>query len=66
MMTVVVPEVGLGCANLLSTELPEFIDVAGRAGFHRITVRPYAFVQAREAGWTRMLFANARPMPASR
>jgi sugar phosphate isomerase/epimerase len=51
-MTVVVPEVGLGCANLLSTELPEFIDVAGRAGFHRITVRPYAFVQAREAGWT--------------
>ncbi len=51
-MAVVVPEVGLGCANLLHTELPEFIDVAEGAGFHRITVRPYAFAQARDAGWT--------------
>ena len=51
-MTIVVPEIGLGCANLLKAELPEFIDVAERAGFRRITVRPYAFVHAQEAGWS--------------
>ncbi len=51
-MTIAVPEIGLGCANLLHTELPEFIEVAERAGFRRITVRPFAFVQAQEAGWT--------------
>lgn len=51
-MTVVVPEIGLGCANLLSATLPEFIDAAERAGFRRITVRPHALVQALDAGWT--------------
>jgi sugar phosphate isomerase/epimerase len=51
-VTVVVPEIGLGCANLLQAPLPEFIDVAERAGFRRITVRPYAFAEACEAGWT--------------
>ena len=51
-MTVAVPEVGLGCANLLQLTLPEFVDVAERAGFRRITARPYAFAQARDAGWT--------------
>jgi sugar phosphate isomerase/epimerase len=48
----VVPDIGLGCANLLSATLPEFIDAAERAGFRRITVRPYAFVQSLDAGWT--------------
>ncbi len=51
-MTTVVPDIGLGCANLLRDPLPEFIDTAEHAGFGRITVRPYAFVQALEAGWT--------------
>ena len=49
-MTVVVPEIGLGCANLLQTSLLDFIVVAERAGFRRITVRPYAFGQALQAG----------------
>jgi sugar phosphate isomerase/epimerase len=52
-MTIVVPDVGLGCANLMKDPLPEFIDAAERAGFRRITVRPYAFAQALEAGWTK-------------
>jgi sugar phosphate isomerase/epimerase len=51
-MRVSVPDIGLGGANLLSVGLPEFIDVAERAGFRRITVRPSAFVQALAAGWT--------------
>src|SRR5262249_31334464 len=51
-MTVAVPEIGLACANLLQLTLPEFVDVAERAGFRRITARPYAFAQAVDAGWT--------------
>jgi sugar phosphate isomerase/epimerase len=51
-MTVVIPDIGLGCANLLEATLPEFIDAAERAGFRRITVRPYAFAKALEAGWS--------------
>jgi sugar phosphate isomerase/epimerase len=51
-MTVGMPEIGLGCANLLRASLPEFIDAAERAGFRRITVRPYAFARALDAGWT--------------
>jgi sugar phosphate isomerase/epimerase len=51
-VSVVVPDIGLGCANLLSATLPEFIDAAERAGFRRITARPYAFVQALRTGWT--------------
>ncbi|HXY95279.1 MAG TPA: sugar phosphate isomerase/epimerase family protein [Acidimicrobiia bacterium] len=51
-MTASVPDIGLGCANLLEATLPELIDIAARAGFRRITVRPYAFAQALEAGWT--------------
>ena len=46
------PDIGLGCANLLTATLPEFIDAAERAGFRRITVRPYAFAQALAAGET--------------
>jgi len=51
-VTVAVPDIGLGCANLLQATLPQFIDAAERAGFRRITVRPYAFVQSLRAGWT--------------
>lgn len=51
-MTFILPEIGLGCANLLDVTLPDFIDIAEAAGFHRITVRPYAFAQAIEAGWS--------------
>jgi len=51
-VTVAVPDIGLGCANLLQATLPELIDVAERAGFRRITVRPYAFARALDAGWT--------------
>jgi sugar phosphate isomerase/epimerase len=51
-VTVAIPEIGLGCANLLSATLPEFIDAAERAGFRRITVRPHAFATAQRAGWT--------------
>jgi sugar phosphate isomerase/epimerase len=46
------PEIGLGCANLLQLTLPEFIDTAERAGFGRITVRPYAFARALDDGWS--------------
>jgi sugar phosphate isomerase/epimerase len=51
-MTVPLPDIGLATANLLQLTLPQFVDVAERAGFHRITVRPYAYAQALEAGWT--------------
>jgi sugar phosphate isomerase/epimerase len=51
-VSVPVPLIGLGCANLLQPTLPEFIDAAEHAGFRRITVRPYCFAQALEAGWT--------------
>jgi sugar phosphate isomerase/epimerase len=51
-VTLAVPEIGLGCASLLSATLPELIDAAERAGFRRITVRPYAFAEALRAGWT--------------
>ena len=51
-MSAAVPDIGLGCANLLELTLPEFIEVAERAGFRRITVRPYSFFQALDAGWT--------------
>jgi 4-hydroxyphenylpyruvate dioxygenase len=51
-VSIAVPDVGLGCANLLSVTLPEFIDAAEGAGFRRISVRPYAFRQALAAGWT--------------
>jgi sugar phosphate isomerase/epimerase len=62
-MTVVLPDIGLGCANLLPVGLPEFIDAAERSGFRRITVRPYAFAQALGDGWSeaalRRRLANA-------
>ena len=51
-VSVNMPEIGLGCANLLSATLPELIDAAEGAGFRRITVRPYAFAQALRSGWT--------------
>jgi sugar phosphate isomerase/epimerase len=51
-VSLVVPDIGLGCANLLQLSLPEFIDTAGDAGFRRITVRPYAYAQALADGWT--------------
>jgi sugar phosphate isomerase/epimerase len=51
-MSVALPDIGLGCANLLRATLPEFIDAAERAGFRRITVRPYAYARALDAGWT--------------
>ena len=51
-MKIAVPDIGLGCANLLQLTLPEFVDVAERAGFRRITARPYAFAHALGAGWT--------------
>ena len=55
-MTVAVPEIGLACANLLQLTLPEFVDVAERAGFRRITARPYAFARALDTGWTEAAF----------
>ena len=51
-MTVAVPDIGLACANLLQLTLPEFVDVAERAGFRRITARPWAFAQSLRTGWT--------------
>jgi sugar phosphate isomerase/epimerase len=51
-MTVAIPDIGLGCANLLQLTLPELVDVAERAGFRRITARPYAFARALDDGWT--------------
>jgi sugar phosphate isomerase/epimerase len=51
-VTVALPDIGLGTANLLQLTLPEFADVAERAGFRRITARPYAFARALDDGWT--------------
>jgi sugar phosphate isomerase/epimerase len=46
------PPIGLGTANLLKLSLPEFIEVAARNGFRRISVRPYAFAEALRQGHT--------------
>ncbi len=51
-MPVVVPDIGLACANLMEASLPAFIDAAEHAGFRRITARPKAFAEALDAGWT--------------
>jgi sugar phosphate isomerase/epimerase len=51
-MSVVVPDIGLACANLMQASLPAFIDAAAHAGFQRITVRPKAFAEALDGGWT--------------
>lgn len=58
------PDIGLGTACLLSVTLPEFIDLAARHGFKRITARPYAFAQALRDGHSeaslRQLLSDAR------
>ena len=36
-MTVVIPDIGLGCANIFQATLPEFIELASKAGFRRMT-----------------------------
>jgi sugar phosphate isomerase/epimerase len=46
------PDIGLGNANLLKPTLPEFIEIAARHGFRRITVRPYLFAEAIRQGHT--------------
>jgi sugar phosphate isomerase/epimerase len=51
-VTVVIPDIGLGCANIFQATLPEFIELAEKAGFRRMTARPYAFGQALESGWS--------------
>ncbi len=48
----VIPEIGLGCGNLLQATLPELIDAAGTNGFRTITARPYTFAKALEGGLT--------------
>lgn len=45
-------QIGLGCGNFFSAGLPELIDLAARHGFPSITIRPTAYLQAREAGLT--------------
>jgi sugar phosphate isomerase/epimerase len=47
-----IPEIGLGCGNLLQASLPELIDVAARNGFRTITARPYMFAAALADGST--------------
>ena len=44
------PEIGLGTANVLGVGLPEFIDLAERHGFRRISARPYAFAACLRQG----------------
>src|SRR5580704_14152685 len=46
------PEIGLGCANLIKATLPELIGAAARTGFRRITARPYTFAEALRSGST--------------
>jgi sugar phosphate isomerase/epimerase len=46
------PEIGLGCGNLIQATLPELIDTAAEHGFRRITARPYTFAKALHAGCT--------------
>ena len=48
----VIPDIGLGCGNLLRATLPELIDAAGKNGFRRITARPYTFAAALRDGHT--------------
>jgi sugar phosphate isomerase/epimerase len=47
-----IPEIGLGCGNLMKASLPELIDAAARHGFRTITARPFAFAAALEEGFT--------------
>jgi sugar phosphate isomerase/epimerase len=47
-----IPEIGLGCGNLLQASLPQLIDVATKSGFRRITARPYTFAAALADGCT--------------
>ena len=42
----VLPEIGLGCANVLRASLPDLIDAAQRHGFRRATAHPYMFAAA--------------------
>src|SRR3954469_15208230 len=44
--------IGLGCANVLRSSLPELIELAARHGFRWISARPYAFKQALNDGFT--------------
>jgi sugar phosphate isomerase/epimerase len=45
-----IPEIGLGCANLIQATLPELIETAARNGFRRITARPYTFAKVLQDG----------------
>jgi sugar phosphate isomerase/epimerase len=46
------PDIGLGCANVMKAGLIELIETAARHGFTRISARPYAFAEALEEGFT--------------
>jgi sugar phosphate isomerase/epimerase len=50
--TPILPEIGLGCANVLRASLPDLIEAAEHSGFRRITAHPYGFAAALGSGWT--------------
>lgn len=47
-----IPEIGLGCANLIQATLPELIETAAKNGFRRITARPYTFTEVLQNQFT--------------
>jgi sugar phosphate isomerase/epimerase len=46
------PELGLGIGSLMPITLPELIDSAEAAGFHRMSVTVHSFREALANGWT--------------
>ena len=46
------PDLGLGCWTVGEADFATLVDIAAAHGFHSISVSPYAFAQALEAGWT--------------
>jgi len=48
------PEIGLGCGNLLRATLLELIETAAKNGFRRITARPYTFAKVLQDGLTEL------------
>jgi sugar phosphate isomerase/epimerase len=51
-VTLTSSDVGLGCANVMNSGVPELIDLAGRHGFRKISGRPYMYLQALAEGFT--------------
>lgn len=52
------PELGLGCWTVGDADFATLVDTAAAHGFHSISVSPYAFAQALDAGWTESVMTD--------